>query len=81
MKLEKFLTRDGVTNKMMCKVLGGMLSKTLKLFLSENTVQTVGDKTYKAAYVFFEKLRILEKEDKSEERLKNEKDPSGCHFL
>ena len=67
-KLKEFLTRDGVTNKMMCKVLGGISPPTLTKFLSGEYMRNLGDETYKAAYVFFEKLRILEKEDKSEER-------------
>ena len=48
-----FLARDGVTKTMMCKVLGEISSKTLKLFLSENKIQRLGNKTYKRAYVFF----------------------------
>ena len=66
--MKEFLTRDGVIQEMMCKVLGGISPKTLTKFLSETYLQNVGDKMYKAAYLFFEKLRILEKEDKSEER-------------
>ena len=85
-KLKEFLTRDGVTNKMMCKVLGGISPPTLTKFLSGEYTQRLGNETYKAAYeavcVFFEKLRILEKEDKSEERLKNEMENStGCHYI
>jgi len=77
-KLKEFLTRDGVTNKMMCKVSHPALTK----FLSETYLQYVGDEMYKAAYVFFEKLRILEKQDKSEHRLKNEMENStGCHYV
>jgi len=80
-KLKEFLTQDGVTNKMMCKVLGGISHPTLTKFLSETYLQNVGDKMYKAAYSFFEKLRILEKMDKSEHRLKNEMENStGCHL-
>ena len=41
-------------------------------------MQNLGNKTYKAAYLFFEKLRILEDTDKSEDRVKNEtENPSG----
>ena len=43
-------------------------------------VQNLGNKTYKAAYLFFEKFRILEDEDKSEDRVKNEtENPRGFH--
>ena len=34
----------------------------------------LGNTTYKLVYLFLEKLRILEKMDKSDHRLKNEND-------
>jgi hypothetical protein len=44
-------------------------------------MKKLGDKTYMLAYFFLEKLRILEEEDKSEHRLKNEKEnPTGYHY-
>jgi len=58
--LKEFLTRDGVTNKMMCKVLVGISPPTLTKFLSGEYMRNLGNET---AYVFFEKLRILEEMD------------------
>jgi len=43
--------------------LGGISTPTLTKFLSGEYMRNLGDETYKAAYVFFEKLRILEKMD------------------
>ena len=65
-KLKDFLARDGVTQAMMRKVLGGIYHVALTLFLSGENVNKCG-KTYKAAYLFFEKFRILE--DKSKDRV------------
>jgi len=63
----------------MYKVLGGIYHEKLTLFLSGENVNTCG-KTYKAAYLFFEKFRILEDEDKSEDGVKNEtENPRGFH--
>ena len=79
-KLKEFLERDGVTREMMSKVLG-ISSASLLKFLSEEYMKSIGDKTNKLVYLFLEKLRILEEKDKSEHRLKNEKEnPTGCHY-
>ena len=71
-KVKDFITRDGVTQATMCKVLGGIYPEKLNLFLSGENANKCG-KTYKAAYLFFEKFRILEENDKSEDRVKNER--------
>jgi len=62
----------------MRKVLGGINHVALTLFLSGENMNKCG-KTYKAAaYLFFEKFKILEDTDKSENRVKNEtENPSG----
>jgi len=88
-KLKDFLTRVGVTQTMMRKVLGGINHEKLNLFLSGHEKLNLflsGEnankcgKTYKAAYLFFEKFRILEDNDKSEDREKNEtENPIGFH--
>ena len=79
-KLQEFLTQDGVTKEMMCKVLG-ISYPTLMKFLTGEYMKHIGDKTYKLAYFFFEKLRNLEKKDKSDHRMKNENEnPTGCHY-
>jgi len=75
-KVKDFLARDGVNQAMMCKVLG-ICNKTLVVFLSEEKVNKCG-KTYKAAYLFFEKFRIMEGKDKSEDRVKNEPKRKIC---
>ena len=76
----EFLERDGVTREMMSKVLG-ISSASLLKFLSEEYMKSIGDKTNKLVYLFLEKLRILEEKDKSEHRLKNEKEnPTGYHY-
>ena len=60
----------------MYEVLGGIYHEKLTLFLSGEKVNKCG-KTYKAV---FEKFRILEGKDKSEDRVKNETDnPRGFH--
>ncbi len=51
------------------------------LLIKGEYMKTLGDKTYKLAYFFLEKLRILEEKGKSEHRLKNQKEnPSGCNY-
>jgi hypothetical protein len=79
-KVKEFLARDGVTHGMMSNILG-LSSPSLRTFLSGEYMKTLGDKTYKLAYFFLEKLRILEEKGKSEHRLKNQKENlSGCHY-
>ena len=58
---------------MMSNVLG-ISSKTLRIYLSGEYMIRLGNMTYKLVYLFLEKLRILEKMDKSDHRLKNEND-------
>jgi hypothetical protein len=58
---------------MMSNILG-ISSKTLRIFLSGEYMIRLGNTTYKLVYLFLEKLRILEKMDKSDHRLKNEND-------
>ena len=61
----------------------GISSKTLRIFLSGEYMIRLGNTTYKLVYLFLEKLRILEKMDKSDHRLKNENEnenPTGCHY-
>jgi hypothetical protein len=43
-------------------------------------MKSLGDKVYKLAYLFFEKLRILEEKDKSDRRLEKTENPTGCHY-
>ena len=54
-KLNHFLAQYGVTQAMMCEVLGGIYHVALTLFLSGDNVNKRG-KTYKAAYLFLRSL-------------------------
>ena len=77
----EFLERDGVTREMMTNVLGISGISSASLLIKGEYMKTLGDKTYKLAYFFLEKLRILEEKGKSEHRLKNQKENlSGCHY-
>ena len=73
-KVKEFLARDGVTHGMMSNILGLSSASSLLKFLLEEYMKTLGDKTNKLAYLFLEKLRILEEKGKGEHRLKNEKE-------
>ena len=77
----EFLERDGVTREMMTNVLGISGISSASLLIKGEYMKTLGDKTYKLAYFFLEKLRILEEKGKSEHRLENENENlSGCHY-
>ena len=77
-KIRAFLDRDGVTKKALCRALGDMNHNSLNQFLNAQGQKRAGTIAYKQAYVFFEKLRILEGEPKSFDRLRNEaKLPEG----
>ena len=77
-KIHKFLLRDGVTKNLFCTALGNINHRSLRQFLDGEGQDRCGNITYRCAYVFFEKLRILEGKPKSEARLKNEQDfPEG----
>lgn len=73
LKIKSFLERDGMTKKIMCSMaLGNINHNSLNRFSSAKDQKQSGNSTYKNAYVFFEKMRILEDEPKSSERLSNE---------
>jgi hypothetical protein len=52
--------------------MGDLNSNSLNRFLAGKNQDQCGNITYKRAYVFFEKLRILEGKPKSSKRLSNE---------
>ena len=57
-------------------------NNSLGRFLSGKKQDQCGNVTYRAAYVFFEKLRTLEGQKKSAARLKNEREhPTGVSFF
>ena len=77
-KIKKFLERDGMTKAVLLQALGNLNSNSLNRFLAGKKQDQCGNVTYKAGYVFFEKLRILEGQKKSAARTKNEREhPTG----
>ena len=77
-KIKEFLQRDGVTKAMLLKAFGDINSNSMNRFLSGKHQDQCGNVTYQRAYVFFEKLRIMEGKAKSTKRLSNEaENPSG----
>ncbi len=76
--IKSFLKRDGVNKAMLCSALGNINNNSMARFLSGKKQYQCGNVTYRAAYVFLEKLRILEGRPNSKARLRNEvANPSG----
>ena len=73
-KMKKFLQRDGMTKANLLTALGGINNNSLSKFLAGKKQNQCGNIAYRAGYVFFEKLRILEGEKKSAARKKNERE-------
>jgi len=71
-KIKAFLARDGMTKSSFLSALGGINSNSLNTFLSGKRQDQAGNVTYRRAYVFFEKLRLLEGKPKSPARIRNE---------
>jgi len=71
-KIKAFLARDGMTKSNFMLALGGLNSNSLNTFLAGKRQDQAGNVTYRRAYVFFEKLRILEGKPKSSARIGNE---------
>lgn len=80
-KIKDFLARDGMTKAMLLESLGNINSGSMNRFLSGKRQDQCGNITYREAYVFFEKLRVLEGKSKSKARLKNEVQNSGGFSL
>ena len=77
-KIKTFLQRDGMTKASLLRALGNLNSNSMSRFLAGKKQDQCANVCYKAAYVFFEKLRILEGKKKTSARLKNEAEhPSG----
>lgn len=76
--IKVFLQRDGITKAILLKALGDINSNSLNRFLTGKQQDQCGNVTYKRAYVFFEKLRIMEGKPKSSKRLSSEaENPRG----
>lgn len=77
-KIKEFLQRPGMTKALLCQAFGDINNNSMGKFLSGKKQDQCGNVTYREAYVFFEKLRILEGKKKSAARIKNENEhPSG----
>lgn len=73
-KIKIFLQRDGMTKASLLKALGNINSNSLNKFLAGKKQDQRGNVTYRNAYAFFEKLRILEGAPKNSARIKNEEE-------
>jgi len=76
-KIKAFLARDGVTKAALLRGLGNLNSNSMNRFLAGKSQDQCASVMYKSAYVFFEKLRLLEGQKKSSARIKNEAEQSG----
>lgn len=72
LQVKAFLAQDGVTKVDFCFILGGVNSNSLNRFLAGKAQDQAENITYRRAYAFFEKKRILEGGAKSKARIKNE---------
>ncbi len=80
-RIKSFLLRDGVNKAMLCSALGNINNNSMARFLSRKKQDQCGNVTYRASYVFLEKLQILEGGPKSKTRLRNEvANPSGVRL-
>lgn len=70
-KINTLLKRDGITKTNFMRALN-LNGKTLNKLLASKGQEQAGNPSYKAAYIFFEKQRILEGRAKSASRLENE---------
>ncbi len=76
--IKSFLQRDGIIKASLLSALGDINSNSLNTFLSGKKQDQCGNVAYRTAYVFLEKLRILEGKRKSVARLRNEvENPNG----
>lgn len=81
-KIKDFLARPGMTKKAFCTALDNLNNNSLGKFLAGKGQDQCGNVTYRAGYVFFEKLRILEGKPKSAARRKNETEhPEGFSLV
>lgn len=71
-KIKDFLAQPGMTKSAFCLALNNLNNNSLGRFLAGKGQDQCGNITYVRAYVFFEKLRILEGKPKSAARKKNE---------
>ena len=81
-KTKLFLQREGMTKALLLTALGDINSNSMNRFLSGKKQDQCGNVSYKEAYIFFEKLRVLEGKNKTKARLKNESEhPNGFSLV
>lgn len=81
-KIKDFVERPGITKAAFCSALDNLNNNLLGRFLGGKGQDQCGNITYARAYVFFEKLRILEGKPKSASRKKNEAEkPQGFSLV
>jgi hypothetical protein len=80
-QVKAFLAQDGVTKVDLCSILGGVNSNSLNRFLAGKNQDQAENITYRRAYAFLEKKRILEGAPKSKPRLKNEMEHAAGFVL
>lgn len=70
-KIEKFLQREGVTLQMFTAAID-VHGNSLRSFLQGKDQDQCSNPCYKKAYIFFEKMRLLEETPKTLRRMQNE---------
>merc|ERR1712194_897999 len=80
-KIYHFLKRKGVTKSSFCRSIGNVNHNSLNRFLMTeySGQQGCGMKVYQLAYTFFERMRMMEQQSKTQQRVKNESEyhPNG----
>lgn len=76
-KIKSFLNQDGTTKAAFLRALGNLNSNSLARFMAGKKQDQCANVTYKRAYIFFEKQRLLEGKAKSSARLANESEKIG----
>lgn len=76
-KIKAFLAQDGMTKAAFLRALGNLNSNSLARFVAGKKQDQCANITYKRAYTFFEKQRLLEGKAKSAARMKNESEQIG----
>lgn len=78
LQINAFLEIPGLTKADFCRALGGINPGSLAHFRGSKNENGSGNITYRRAWVFFEKKRILDGEPKSAQRIQNEEEyPEG----
>lgn len=76
-KIKAFLAQDGMTKAAFLRALGNLNSNSLARFVAGKKQDQCANITYKRAYTFFEKQRLVEGKAKSAARMRNECEQIG----